>query len=386
MDVREAKELYQRYKNGLCSPQECRIVEAVKSELESGEDLVNEELYALQEEIQLQRLLDAAGNPVTPVRSISIFRRRIWWAAAASVMIIGASVLFFTTQRNTTLLESPKEVSVSDLDPGSNRAILTLAGGEKIDLSNAENGSIAQQAGATVTKSAAGVVNYSANAKGSESPVINKISTPRGGTYIVTLPDGTKAWLNAASSITFPTSFGPSAVRSVSITGECYFEVVHNPRQPFIVESENQRIEVLGTHFNVKTYADEPDVTTTLIEGKVKVSSGKENAVLSPGNRTVNRKGKISVEAANTEAAIGWKDGNSKFVGADMSTILRDISRWYDIDIIYDGDPPAGRFTFRVSRKWKLSFFQELLKENNINSKIVKSGARTSLIVSKLTE
>ncbi len=267
-------------------------------------------------------------------------------AAAITILILlSAGYWMFSSkpskQETTTTLSETK--SENDIAPGGNRAVLTLADGSPVILDSVSNGIIGHQGNTKVQKLNNGLLVYVINGRQvseNDETFYNKITTPRGGQYQVTFTDGTKVWLNAASSIRFPVVF-IGKYRKVEITGEAYFEVAKNKAMPFKVKANNSEIEVLGTHFNVSAYNDEAEIKATLLEGKVKVSAldsdNKLPAVLEPGEQAaINKEGKIDIKNnADTEEVMAWMNGYFQFKSADLKTILRQIARWYDVDIEY---------------------------------------------------
>ena len=273
-----------------------------------------------------------------------------WWmrSAAVAVLLIGIAVYFFISsddkKQNTAVAEAPVK-QTEEIVPGGDRAMLTLADGSTIILDSASNGLLSQQGGIKVQKLDNGLLSYTINSKlitEKDQAFYNTITTPRGGQYQVTLSDGTKVWLNAASSIHFPVIFAGTE-RKVEITGEAYFEVAKNASMPFKVIAGSSEVEVLGTHFNINSYMDESSVKTTLLEGLVKVSVTGNNQspkFLKAGQQTaINKDGKISVSNnADLDEAVAWKNGRFQFNSADLKSILRQISRWYDVDVEYRGN------------------------------------------------
>ena len=273
-----------------------------------------------------------------------------WWirSAAVAVLLIGIAVYFFISsddkKQNTAVAEAPVK-QTEEIVPGGDRAMLTLADGSTIILDSASNGLLSQQGGIKVQKLDNGLLSYTINSKlitEKDQAFYNTITTPRGGQYQVTLSDGTKVWLNAASSIHFPVIFAGTE-RKVEITGEAYFEVAKNASMPFKVIAGSSEVEVLGTHFNINSYMDESSVKTTLLEGLVKVSVTGNNQspkFLKAGQQTaINKDGKISVSNnADLDEAVAWKNGRLQFNSADLKSILRQISRWYDVDVEYRGN------------------------------------------------
>jgi transmembrane sensor len=253
-----------------------------------------------------------------------------------------------------------------------------LANGSQVILNGAKNGAIAKQGNTTINKTEDGTVVYNKTSsnKGSSSAGLeyNELSTPRGGQYHLTLSDGTNVWLNAASSIKYPTAFKGN-IRQVEITGEAYFEVVHNSSKPFRVMANGQIVQVLGTHFNINAYRDEPSIKTTLIQGAVKVSKGTISAILKPGQQSAltdaGNSSTIRVsDHVNTDQVLAWTNGRFSFNNADIKTGMREIGRWYDVDIVYEGNVPNIVFIGEIYRNVNLSKVLEILRYSKVNFRI----------------
>jgi len=234
---------------------------------------------------------------------------------------------------------------VNDVNPGSTKAVLTLADGRKIILDSVQKGALAEQAGISVSKTADGKLVYTLTDKPvdqqNDDLTYNTLETPNGGEYQLNLPDGTKIWLNAGSTLKYPTSFEHAKERKVTLNGEAYFEVAHNKDLPFRVVTDKQLVEVLGTHFNINAYEIEPNTETTLLEGSVKVAqngNGKE-LLLKPGQQSLVGKD-FTVAAVDTESVVDWKNGDFNFKDEDLKASMRKIARWYDVEVIYDESAP----------------------------------------------
>jgi transmembrane sensor len=313
-----------------------------------------------------------------------------WLRVAAAAVLIGAVattamvVVGHKTRIAATAAKS-QSPAAGDIQPGSDKATLTLADGSNIALDSLHTGSITQQGNAQVLKLADGRLKYKAlEGTGAIAVAYNVLSTPKGGQYRLTLPDGSQVWLNAASSIRYPTAFS-GAERKVEITGEAYFEIAQNPAMPFRVQTVNHlgdadpmTIQVLGTHFNVNAYADEDEVRTTLLEGAVRIKKGNSSGLLKPGQQAqLHKNGAIDLIAdADVEQAIAWKNGVFEFDGEELPVIMRQIARWYDVDVVYEGKIPSDPFTGRVSRNTTLSGVLKILKLSDIeltvsNNKII---------------
>lgn len=347
------------------------------------------ELTATENETELQladRIKNRLLETIRHEHDIVTMPRRKWQIPAAAAVIL---ILFSIGSYFMLSSKSPKQEIVAkattktqlknDIAPGGNKAVLTLADGSTIVLDSTSNGTISQQGNIKVQKLNNGLLAYTINGHQvteNDEAFFNSISTPRGGQYEVTLTDGTKVWLNAASSIRFPVVF-IGKERKVEITGEAYFEVTKNKTMPFKVKAASSEIEVLGTHFNVNAYNDEASIKTTLLEGMVKVSvpalAGKQSPkFLQPGQQTgIDKEGKIIVmENADTEEAVAWMNGYFKFKSTDLKTILRQISRWYDVDVEYKGNVNL-HFTGQLTRNDNVSkVFEQLALTGEVHFKI----------------
>lgn len=291
-----------------------------------------------------------------------------YWKAAAAIVLLASSVFLFrniTHPEQTAAVQANEERFQYDAGPGGNKAVLTLADGSVIVLNEAGNGVLADQGGTSVSKTEEGQLVYDASA----GPAIHKIayntiSIPRGGQYQITLPDGTKVWLNSSSSLTFPTAF-TGKERKVELTGEAYFEAAKD-KIPFIVRSGSQQIEVLGTHFNVMAYKDEAGIKTTLLEGSVKVShlTSHISHLLKPGQQALMKSSTIKVAEVDTEEAVAWKNGMFQFNNTDMQTVMRQLERWYNVEADED-NMPQKRFNGIISRDVPLS---QVLKMMEVTS------------------
>jgi ferric-dicitrate binding protein FerR (iron transport regulator) len=297
-------------------------------------------------------------------------RRRLWpgIAAAASIIIIlsvGAFFLFPDKQP-----EKQTASIIQDVVPGGNNAVLTLAGGKKVQLNETKNGMVAREGGVTVAKSADGQLSYTNDqTTDNSSDLFNTVETPRGGKYKLTLADGTIAILDAASSIHYPVAFNGHE-RKVQITGQVYFEVVHNERKPFKVSVANLVVEDLGTTFNINAYDDEPVIKTTLAEGSIRIFTSSRNVILKPGQQAINVSGSAvtTVGAADVEEALAWKNDNFLFNNESLESVMRKISRWYNVDIQYQqGFNLKESYLGRLTRYSNVS---EVLKVLEITGKV----------------
>lgn len=283
------------------------------------------------------------------IRRFTMIRRIA--AAAAITGILAGSLYLYRYTHPRGLAPTPVAAVATDhhISSGKNTATLTLANGDKIVLADSRDGKLTEQAGSEISKTAEGSLEYRPAATGTLAAVqYNKLSTARGEQYQITLPDGTKVWLNASSTLTFPTSFTNMATRKVAVTGEAYFEVVQDAAHPFIVNAGNQEVKVLGTHFNVNNYLDEPFAKTTLLEGAVKINNEK---TLTPGQQAISGKdGALKIATVSTEATIAWKNGYFEFNDENIYDIMRKVARWYNVEVIYEGDIPMNGMEGSISR------------------------------------
>ncbi|NML38732.1 DUF4974 domain-containing protein [Chitinophaga sp. G-6-1-13] len=276
-----------------------------------------------------------------------VFPWRIAAAAALTGILAGGIYWFRHSGSQPTPVAMHAMPAQTDMPAGKNTATLTLANGKKILLSDTQTGKLTDQAGAEVNKAADGSLEYRP-VNGTAAIQYNTLSTARGEQYQITLADGTRVWLNAATTLTFPASFAQQAERAVEINGEAYFEVAADPARPFKVRTNNQQIQVLGTSFNVNNYADEPFARTTLLTGAVKINDAQ---VLKPGQQAISGKnGTLKIAAVNTDGIVAWKNGYFEFSNENIYEIMRKISRWYDVEVIYEGDIPTNEMEGTISR------------------------------------
>ncbi|WP_317170611.1 FecR family protein [Mucilaginibacter sp. E4BP6] len=296
-------------------------------------------------------------------------RIRSWQRIAAAACFLFISSIggyFFVHQQQKPQLVKNQ---VHDILPGTDKATLTLANGKRVLLTKAFSGTVAQQ-GSMQVKLHSGLISYLATNDNATStgPIYNTLTTARKEQFPLVLSDGTKVWLNSVSSITYPVIF-TGKERVVKITGEAYFEVAHNKDHPFKVTVDGQTVEDIGTAFNINAYNDEPVIRTTLVTGSVKVTEHEQSVLLNPGYAASTRRNShvINVSAADIEEAIAWKNGETLFNDEDLPTIMRQVSRWYDVDVTYEGQLPPWHFAGGISRKSKLSSLLKILELNNIH-------------------
>lgn len=298
-------------------------------------------------------------------------------SVAASVLIIVSIGLYHYYRQPGTEMIVPAVTYATGIGPGGEKAMLTLADGRQIELNSARQGEIATQPGISIRKTIDGQIAYSIQWQRNSNealPAVNTISTPVGGQYQLVLPDGSRVWLNAGSSLRYPTFFTGSD-RLVELVGEAYFEVAPNKKMPFRVKSQGQTVKVLGTHFNVNAYEDEPGVKTTLLEGSVQVNAQR----LLPGQQALFTEKGLSIRQVDTEAEVAWKNGEFVFNGEDLQTIMRMVARWYNIEVVYGSPPGDLRYGGEVSRSKNLSDILKMLEATG-DVKFKVEGRRVTVI------
>jgi ferric-dicitrate binding protein FerR (iron transport regulator) len=290
--------------------------------------------------------------------------RLAWWAAAAVAMPLIVAGVWLSGRRKGEPVIAKNNAAV--IQPGRNTATLTLGNGSHVLLDTGMTGQVLQK-GAVLARYEGGKVAYDAKSPGDKSIEYNTLATARGGQYQLVLPDGTKVWLNAASSVRYPTVFSGKE-RRVELTGEGYFEVMDRKDQPFVVAVDGMDVKVLGTEFNVMAYPEEGSKKTTLVQGAVKVVNGNEERVLKPDEQSVVTKdgGLTVATGVDIEPVIAWKQGFFQFKHTDLKTIMRQIERWYDVEVVYRREDLSGEYGGRISRKLNLSELISLLEGNGV--------------------
>lgn len=387
MDIEEFHRLWIKYLDRKASEQEItRLLQFIRdgkgdaylkrfmSELDPATyqkiDLPQSDWDNLWRRIQLQRENQPADGKKTRTRVIDMFVRYGGWAAAVAIVIaVLINNLYIPSSGNVLPGTDQRGVTKNDVDaPTSVNAVLTLANGTKIALDSIRNGEVATQAGVGIIKMGDGRLRYNAFDPDVKEMQYNTLSVPRGSKIVeLILGDGSLIVLNAASSITYPTAF-TGTERMIQMTGEVYFEIAKNKSMPFIVKNGETRVEVLGTHFNVNAYDDEDMINVTLIEGSVKVSQMRNsgNVVLKPGQAAHIDENIRLLPEVDIDEAVAWKSGKFKFGEyANIGTVMRQISRWYDVSVEYDGEI-KGYIGGTISREANVSQVLELLQMTGI--------------------
>ncbi len=346
----DIRQLFERYRQGLCTPEEQARMHAWFNR------------YAEHEASGLDELSARFEAEQTGTR-----RRAFRWVpyAAAIFLAAVAGTWLFYGDRITDRRPADGQAEIAetdDIQPGGNRATLTLADGRRIDLSES-------QAGIVVANG----ISYLDGSDVLSEPVSQTLTltTPKGGTYQVTLPDGSDVWLNAASTLRYPSHFGPGA-RVVEIDGEGYFSVANDAQRPFKVVSHGQEIDVLGTEFNISAYRDDAETKTTLVEGMVRVSNleSKTAKLLSPGEQSAVRGATTETRRVEVEPYTAWKDGVFHFDNTPLEAMLRQLARWYEVDIVYESSAPKERFSGQLPRNVTMQTVLEMLRVSEIDYRL----------------
>ena len=361
MNREEYNRLYEKYLAGKCSVKEQVELENYQDSFKLKEQQWDSRTMGNSEEIK-QSIQEDLNYSIQEHSKNRIFKIRALQSAAAAILILlTAGIYYYQNSPEPVIVKTETPRFRNDVAPGNNKAILTLDDGSKIDLDDAKTGILASESNIDIKKTGDGQLEYTAGAQNVKTVKYNILSTPMGGEYQLVLPDGSKVWLNSGSTLRFPTAFIGSE-RIVELKGEAYFDIAKNPKMPFLVRTNNAMdIKVLGTQFNVMAYDDEKNINTTLVEGSVEVLKGSEKTNLKPGQEAIlNRgSGNIKVAQADLEQAIAWKNGYFIFYNENIESIMRKVSRWYNVDIVYHGNLNNKDFVGTISRNKNVS---ELLK------------------------
>jgi len=366
MESAELKSLLQQYLAGTISEEDftrlwitlntpaseadwlAAIEEAINSKSPSGFSYRHDATRALEE---IKAKIHDEQHPPSRIYRLANNNKRIIRYAASVVIILSAAIFAKYKQGKGEFQPATATVAkaVQDVEPGGQKAILTLSDGSTIELDDANNGQIAQQGQMQVIKLANGRVEYKSldkNQESGQSLTFNTMSTPRGGQYQLLLPDGSRVWLNSESSITYPVVFAHHE-RKVKITGEAYFEVAKDKMKPFRVVTGDMEVEVLGTHFNIKAYADEGPTKTSLLEGSVKI----DKQILKPGQAFMNGR----IVPTNIDQDVAWKNGIFNFDNQNLSQVMKQLARWYDLEVVYPNGVPQKEYGGEIGRNLKLN-------------------------------
>lgn len=341
MNQKEAGKLLDKYLLGKASQQEETIVQSwLMHQTKSRQEDETQEVYPLPPD-----MWNAVYQSIHQKKNPQWLRMAV--AASIAIIFFGLGLFIYSSQHKTNPATA---MLAKDIKTGKVGATLTLGNGKKIKLSDATNGALAEEAGVRVSKTANGQLVYELRSQTLKEGVLNILATAKGETYQLHLPDGSLVWLNAASSLTYAANLRAGGKRSVKLDGEGYFEIAKDKIHPFVVESKGQKVEVLGTHFNVKAYADEQVISTTLLEGSINIKQNGQAEKLIPGQQARNTGNHISISETDTEFAVAWKDNKFIFDSQHIEEIMRTIARWYDVEVIYTAKMPKETFWGSVSR------------------------------------
>jgi len=376
----ELIQIFQKYLDGNATPEEQRFVEAWYESFGKDGGITNsyteEQLGQMEArmEYELKKRMEASRpRPLWKSLHRLVTPSRVA-AAVFLILSLAGAWYIMSNQGSKETITDESTLHAIDLPPGSDQGILTLTDGSQIVLGSVSTGMLARQGNTLIQKIEDGLVTYTGE-DASLEPGLNTLTVPSGGKYSLVLPDGSRVWLNAESSITFPTAFS-GRKRSVKISGEVYFDVAKDPARPFIVQvGNNRQIRVLGTQFNVNAYSDEEEITTTLLEGSVEILPGGNAGLavrLNPGEQAAfSETGQISVRhGVNTDEIVAWKNGIFQFEKADIQSVMRQISRWYNVEVVYEGPLPDRNFSGKIDRQSNASEALDILRFTGLNFRI----------------
>ncbi|GAA4790651.1 DUF4974 domain-containing protein [Olivibacter ginsenosidimutans] len=381
MEQKRLRELLQKYRQGKCTSAE-------KAEIENWYDRrLPADFAGISDDIIDADLVEVYHKlPHHPFKHRIIKSTKRWYSfAAAALVLLTVSLAISFYIFNTPIEQQQTITKNDDLMPGTDRAILKLANDSTIALDDAAEGDLVQKNGIKITKDKEGLISYAYQHQQTETNEVNTIITPKGGQYQVILADGTKVWLNAASSLKFPTSFTEND-RTVTLEGEGYFEVARDQSRPFKVITSTQTITVLGTHFNVNSYKEEKISSTTLLEGSVRIlyRNTQESIRLKQGEQATFTGNKaIEVTKIDPKNAIAWKEGLFRFEGANIKEAMREYARWYDVEVNYEGSIPDVELWGEVYRNNNASLTLEILGYFDIKYQIINRDGVKKIIISK---
>ncbi|WP_333888638.1 FecR family protein [Sphingobacterium siyangense] len=354
-DSKHIKLLFERYLNNHASREETAELFQYFQDTnnkEALEQMIENQLESRdKEELIDKMILDRVFGKIDLDTEPQNFKSPTWYkttgVAAAIILIISISYLFLN--RSTY-----NDHTATIIEPGRDKATLVLSSGKTIVLEDVANGKLTEELGTTIEKTEKGGINYKIEGNTDVRIAMNLLNVPKGGQFQITLSDGTKVWLNSNSSLKYPSAFSTSE-RRVELTGEAYFEVSKNKQKPFIVETSLQKVEVLGTKFNINAYDDESSTQTSLAEGSVRVSCKNNTTLLKPGQQFTLTDQNIAVRTINLDQVLDWKNGDFNFSNNNLKEIMRKISRWYNIEVIFEGPISQETYVAQISRKKRLN-------------------------------
>lgn len=366
-------ELYKRFLRKESNSEDIRLLTELFGTTENHilEDMVRKQLddpsaiapYHTGNNERYERMFSNLKPQLKPVRTT----KKLWTkiSAAASVALVIAAGGYLLLRNPVPHPVMARQKIHNDIKPGGNKAYLILSDGKSIDLNEQRAGLIGKDVGKSILKTADGGIEY-VDRHGhpiAASNAVNTLRTPNGGHYKVVLGDGTKVWLNAASQLKYPADFKNLKERKIELMGEAYFEVAKDSAHPFIVQTDDQQIRVLGTHFNVNSYHDEGGSKTTLLEGSIRAVGKHAEAMIKPGQQVISSStGQLKVDEADTELAVAWKNDQFMFESEPVKPLMKKLARWYDVEVIYSEDIPEIRFNGAISKFENISAVLKILE------------------------
>lgn len=368
--------LLERFENDQASPEELRELDRWYASFDDAPKLTDQ-ISASESDQMHRRMLHKIEGELSASNDKK-FRKgtgRMMGIGILAILVIGIILIFW----------EPRMQKVAGLEfdvaSGKNKARLLISEHQAIDLEKAPIGVIYTAPGIAIRKDSAGLLSYRCDKSASSNSITNELIIPAGGTFRVVLSDGSKIWINANSKLNFPIGFSGNE-RKVQLNGEAYFEVAKNKAKPFIVQTPQQRIQVLGTHFNVNAYTDERIQKTTLLEGLVQISTSEsvsKTVIIQPGQQADQDHNMIQVRSVNTEDAVGWKNGLFVFDQTELHDLMLQLSRWYNVDIVYQGNFPRRVFSGEIPRSYSLAEVLKVLELGSIHFRIEKATHTGSL-------
>ncbi|MEO6948336.1 MAG: FecR domain-containing protein [Ginsengibacter sp.] len=361
----EERELHDWYDSQINDEEEKVIISTNETEEEIGKRILHE----------IRAKIEAGKK--SEKDKVVLFRKPLFWVAASVIFLLAFALVFSAINKPSEEVLPAGQISseyTNDVQPGRQKAMLVLSDGKKVPLDKSESGKVIMD-GSTEVMNEEGSLIYNNVTGEDESVRFNTLITSRGETYPLVLSDGSKVWLNSASSIRFPVVF-KGKERAVEITGEAYFEVAHNNKMPFRVSVNNMEVKVLGTHFNINSYNDDGAIKTTLLQGSVRVMEGNKSVLIKPGEQAqvfdpaFNPIKKIQVQTVNVDDVVAWKNGFFSFRHSNLKDIVKQLSRWYDIEVKYEGDIKQQEFTGKIDRHLSLSEVLKIMEQTGVYFKI----------------
>ncbi|MEN0056659.1 MAG: FecR domain-containing protein [Mucilaginibacter sp.] len=374
MGVRDnLNKLYERFLRNESKPEDIRRLAELfgTADDQTLQDLVRKQLddpsaitpYSVENDERYDRIFNNLKQQIEPAKPA----RTLWTkisAVASVVLLLGAGSYYFFRGSISHPVIAEHKIH-NDVKPGGNKAFLILSNGESITLNGQHSGIIGKEAGSNILKTADGQIKYVKrhNNHSDKASPFNTLQTPVGGYYKMVLADGTKVWLNAASQLRYPADFRNLKQRKVELAGEAYFEVAKDAAHPFIVQTDDQEIKVLGTHFNVNAYHDDGGSKTTLLEGSIHAAGKNAQAIIKPGQQVISSStGKLNIDQVDTELAVAWKNDQFMFESEPVRPLMKTVARWYDVEVIYGANVPDVRFNGAISKFENISAVLKILE------------------------